>query len=88
MTEEKPTPDNAPPTETILSDDLNSINLAKANKQLALAEAKTALAKNENADLSYKYTVLQVYMKYRLDESDVITDEGIIKRGANKKATS
>lgn len=58
-----------------------ALELAKARKQTALAEAKTALATNENADLSYKYVVLQLYMKYGLTEADAITEGGDIIRG-------
>jgi hypothetical protein len=48
-----------------------------------LAEAKTALAQNENAELAYKYTVLQLYMKYGLSARDAISESGeIIKDGA------
>lgn len=60
-----------------------SLELAKLNRKLALAEAQTALAKNENAELSYKYVVLQIYMKYGLTEKDAINENGeIIKDGA------
>jgi hypothetical protein len=66
----------------MLSDaDRNVLDLAKAKKQIALAEAKTALAQNENAELSYKYTVLQIYMKYNLSEIDAISEDGKILRG-------
>jgi len=58
-----------------------TLELAKARKQTALAEAKTALSQNETADLSYKYTVLQLYMRYGLTEADAITEAGEIKRG-------
>ena len=63
-----------------------ALELAKSRKQTALAEAKTALAANENADLSYKYVVLQLYMKYGLTEADAISESGdIIKGGASQK---
>jgi hypothetical protein len=60
-----------------------TLELAKSRKQIALAEAKAALANNENAELSYKYVVLQLYMKYGLTELDAINENGtIIKNGA------
>lgn len=57
------------------------LELAKSKRQVALAEAKTALAQNENAELSYKYVVLQLYMKYGLTEKDAINENGEIIRG-------
>lgn len=65
-----------------LSDvDRMALELAKSRRQTVLAEAKTALAHNENAELAYKYVVLQLYMKYGLTEADAITEAGEIKRG-------
>lgn len=60
-----------------------ALDLAKERRQTALAEAKTALAKNENAELAFKYVVLQIYMKYGLTEADAISEQGdILKNGA------
>jgi len=74
----------APSSSQRLSDvDRMALELAKAKRQTALAEAKTALANNENAELSYKYVVLQLYMKYGLTERDAISEAGeILKDGA------
>lgn len=63
-----------------------SLDLAKANRKTALAEAQTALAKNDNAELAYKYIVLQIYMKYGLTEADAITEAGEILRGGAQAA--
>ncbi len=67
-----------------LSDiDRMALELARQRRQTALAEAKTALAQNENAELAYKYVVLQLYMKYGLTDADAISEAGdIIKGGA------
>jgi len=66
---------------TTLSDiDKVSLELAKSKKQIAIAEAKTALANNEKAELQYKYVVLQIYMKYGLTELDAINEDGTILR--------
>jgi hypothetical protein len=63
--------------------DRMALELAKSRRQTALAEAKTALANNENAELAYKYIVLQLYMKYGLTDRDAISEAGeIIKDGA------
>jgi hypothetical protein len=58
--------------------DKMSLDLAKARKQTTLAEAKTALAENEKAELAYRYFILQLYMKYGLTASDAISEAGDI----------
>lgn len=69
--------------EKLSETDRMTLELAKTNKQLALAQAEKALAQNETAELAYKYVVLQLYMKYRLSEADAITESGdIIRNGA------
>jgi hypothetical protein len=77
-----PDPPAAPaPTERLMDIDRMALELAKSKRQTALAEAKTALANNENAELSYKYVVLQLYMKYGLTEADAISEAGEVLRG-------
>lgn len=71
----------AAPTERLHEVDRLALELAKSKRQTALAEAKTALANNDNAELSYKYVVLQIYMKYGLTEADAITEAGEVLRG-------
>jgi hypothetical protein len=67
-----------------LSDvDMMVLELAKSNRKVALAQAETALSKNELADVSYKYTVLQLYMKYGLTQIDKINEDGTIVFGGN-----
>jgi len=61
--------------------DKMALDLAKSHRQLALAQAEKALAQNETADVSYKYIVLQLYMKYGLTEADAIDESGKILRG-------
>jgi hypothetical protein len=71
------------PMPRLLDVDRLALELAKQRRQTALAEAKTALAQNENAELSYKYVVLQLYMKYGLTDADAISESGeIVKGGA------
>jgi hypothetical protein len=71
------------PTPKLGEVDRMALELAKSKRQTALAEAKTALAQNENAELAYKYVVLQLYMKYGLTERDAISENGdILKDGA------
>jgi len=67
---------------TRLSDvDKLSLDLARAKRQTALEAAKTALAQNQNAELEYKYLILQIYMKYGLTDADAISEAGDIVRG-------
>lgn len=76
-------PPAPPPAPKLLDVDRLALELAKSKRQTALAEAKTALANNEKAELEYKYVVLQLYMKYGLTERDAISEAGdIIKDGA------
>lgn len=71
------------PLPRLLEVDRLALELAKSKRQTALAEAKTALANNDNAELSYKYVVLQLYMKYGLTDRDAINETGeILKDGA------
>jgi hypothetical protein len=58
-----------------------ALELAKSRRETALAEAKTALANNEKSELSYRYVVLQLYMKYGLNETDAISENGEVVRG-------
>ena len=77
---------SAPEKEKMADVDRLALELAKANRKTALAEAQTAVAKNENAELNYRYVVLQIYMKYGLTEADAITEAGEILRGGAAQA--
>jgi len=61
--------------------DRMALEVAKANKKTALANAEKALAQNETSELAYKYIVLQIYMKYGLNEKDAISESGDILKG-------
>jgi len=76
-------PVNMPSAPERLADvDKMALDLARANRKTALAEAQKALAQNETAELSYKYVVLQLYMKYGLTASDAINEsDGTLLRG-------
>ncbi len=69
------------PTERIVEVDKMALELAKCKREVALAEAKTALANNEKADLAYRYVVLQIYLKYGMNEKDALNENGEIVRG-------
>jgi hypothetical protein len=77
-----PPPGVAPVQNPRLMDiDKMALDLAKEQRKTALAEAKTALANNEKADLAFRYVVLQLYMKYGLTDADAISEQGEIVRG-------
>lgn len=65
----------------LLDIDRMALELARQQRATALAEARTALAQNEKAELAYKYVVLQLYMKYGLSDADAISETGDIVRG-------
>ncbi|HEY5268664.1 MAG TPA: hypothetical protein VII94_06120 [Candidatus Saccharimonadales bacterium] len=75
-----PVPVPAPATKLVDVDKLN-LDLAKSKNQAAIAEAKAAIAEAKIAELSYRYTVLQIYMAYGLTAADAISDAGEIIRG-------
>ena len=67
--------------EKMQEQDRLALELAKSRRETALAQAKEAVAKNETAELAYKYVVLQLYMKYSLTQNDAISEAGDIVRG-------
>lgn len=69
------------PQERMQEVDRLNLELAKSKREVALADAKTAIANNEKAELAYRYVVLQLYMKYGLNANDAITEGGEIVRG-------
>jgi hypothetical protein len=71
----------AAPSEKIAEVDRMALELAKSKREVALAEAKTALANNEKADLAYRYVVLQIYLKYGMTDQDALSEAGDIVRG-------
>lgn len=71
----------SPVQEKIAEVDRLALELAKSKREVALAEAKTALANNEKADLAYRYVVLQIYLKYGMNDKDALTEGGDIVRG-------
>ena len=76
-----PVPVATPKPEKLADVDKLTLELSRQQRQTALAEARTALAQNEKAELAYKYVVLQLYMKYGLTDADAISEAGDIVRG-------
>jgi len=67
--------------ECLSVEDLAAMNSAKLNAELALSQAKEAIAKSQIQELQHKYLVLQLFFKYNLTEKDHITPQGVIVRG-------
>lgn len=58
-----------------------TLELAKMHRKVALANAEKTLAQNDTAEISYKYLLLKLYVKYGLDpEKDVLHENGNILR--------
>lgn len=66
-------------------DDKNLLDNAKFKAELAKANAKTAIAQSESADLAYNNTVLQLALKYKLEIGSVLELDGTIRRKAEEK---
>lgn len=62
------------PNAKMAEEDRLALSLAKSRRE-------TALAQVENADLNYRYTVLQLYMKYKMDANDALSEDGSIVKG-------
>lgn len=62
----------------ISEEDRLTIELAKANRKVALANAEKALAQNEAAEAQYQNLILNVYIKYGLNFENTIDEQGNI----------
>ncbi len=64
------------PAGTVISkEDLVAIDTAKTQLQLASAAAEKAAADNKVAELTYRNTILTVYVKYGLSMNQVIDEK-------------
>ena len=66
--------------EKLIDADKMTLDISKMKRELALANAKTAIAQSESAELTYNNIVLQLAIKYKLSDGDVINDNGEIQR--------
>lgn len=73
----------ASPQESLSDVDKVTLENGKLTRKLALSKAETALAENNAAEATYKYLILQLYMKYGMTQMDAIDDNGNILRGYN-----
>lgn len=73
------------PAASLSAVDKMALDLAKSKRQLAQAELATAQAKSESSELAFRYTILQIYRKYSLNDNDTINpDTGEITLGGVK----
>jgi hypothetical protein len=66
--------------EKISDQDKITLDAIKMKRELAIANARAAVAQSESADMSYNNVVLQLAIKYKLNDGDMIEDDGKIKR--------
>lgn len=67
--------------ESISEADKNTLGMASLSCQITKANAEAAIAKHETSEVTYKYVVAQLYIKYGLTKGDTITENGdIIKK--------
>lgn len=73
---------DALPVERISEEDRLTLELAKSNRKVALANAEKALAQNESSEVNYRYVVLQIFMKYGMNpNADLLKEDGTVLRG-------
>lgn len=68
--------------ERLSNEDKATLDSIKMKRELALERAKTAVSQSESAQLAYDNVILQLAMKYKLSDGDVIEDNGELKRKA------
>ncbi len=56
------------------------VDNTKLKRELALERVKNALSQSENVELLHNNIILQLAMKYKLKEGDIISEDGTIKR--------
>ena len=72
--------------ERLAETDRLTLDLAKSKYETAVANTERAQAKQESAELAYRYFVLQLFTKYGLTASDAVKDDGTIVRDGNSQA--
>lgn len=66
--------------EKITDTDKTALDAVKMKRELALANARAFVAQSETAELAYNNTILQLAIKYKLIDGDVISENGEIQR--------
>ncbi len=77
--------EKAEPQESLSVEDKHHLEVAKVRRQLVLSQAEKALAQNEAADVSFKYLILQLHVKYHITDVDGLDDNGNIFRNVKKQ---
>lgn len=68
------------PAESLSELDKCLVDNTKLKRELALERVKNALSQSENVELLHNNIILQLAMKYKLKEGDIISEDGTIKR--------
>lgn len=66
--------------ECITEGDKAALDVARMKQEVALANAKAALAQSEVAKVSYDNIILQLAVKYKMSHGDKIEENGQITR--------
>ena len=66
--------------ETLTEDEKKALDQARMKRELALANAKAALAQNEAAEAQYNTVLLRIYLNHKMSENDEISEQGQIIR--------
>lgn len=66
--------------EKITDMDKATLDATKMKRELALANARASVAQSETAELAYNNTILQLAIKYKLIDGDIINEDGAIQR--------
>lgn len=85
MVDEKDDTKAADLVTSLSAEDVNALNSSIMNRKISLVQAEKALAQNELAEMTYKYFIVQLYLKYGLKPTDNITESGLIVREGDKK---
>lgn len=64
--------------------DVKDLEITKLKRQLALKTAEREVSESKAVDFEFRYFVLQLYMKYGLNPTDALDEQGNIHRGVNK----
>lgn len=74
------------PQETLQGEDRAVFEMAKMQRQLAIARAEKVLAETQTTEAEFKVMLMRLYMKLGLNpEKDSIDEQGHIRRNAQKK---
>jgi regulator of replication initiation timing len=70
--------------ERLAENDKTMLETAKLKRELGVERAKTALAQSESSELTYNNVILQLALKYGLNNGDILNEDGTITRKTNQ----